>query len=327
MKTLDFSCIKSSKNLLAFSSGVDSTALFFLLLNSGIKFDIAIVNYNVRKESKLEVEYAKELAKKYDKKIFVKDVVLKSTSNFEKVARDIRYSFFEELIFEYSYETLLTAHQLNDKFEWFLMQLSKGAGICELLGMKEFEDKNTYKIYRPLLNIAKKHLQNYLDENGIKYFVDKTNFSTKYRRNYLRSEFSNRFLDEFEVGVENSFCYLNEDLNSLKIDFNPILEIEELEIFRNHQDSNLNIKVIDKSLKKRGILLTKAQRDEIIKQKELTISHKVNIAIGENFIYIAPKVKATMSKDFKEKCRKQGVAKNIREYLFFKNIKVEELIF
>ncbi|NLN13488.1 MAG: tRNA lysidine(34) synthetase TilS, partial [Arcobacter skirrowii] len=45
---LDFSEIKSSKNLLAFSAGVDSTALFFLLLNSNIPFDIAIVDYNIR---------------------------------------------------------------------------------------------------------------------------------------------------------------------------------------------------------------------------------------------------------------------------------------
>ena len=45
---LDFSKIKNSKNLLAFSGGVDSTALFFLLLKENISFDIAIVNYNVR---------------------------------------------------------------------------------------------------------------------------------------------------------------------------------------------------------------------------------------------------------------------------------------
>ena len=35
---LDFSEIKNSKNLLAFSAGIDSTALFFLLLNSNISF-------------------------------------------------------------------------------------------------------------------------------------------------------------------------------------------------------------------------------------------------------------------------------------------------
>jgi len=57
--------LKSKKNLLAFSGGVDSSALFFLLKSHLIDFDIAIVDYEVRNESKTEVEFAKELATKY----------------------------------------------------------------------------------------------------------------------------------------------------------------------------------------------------------------------------------------------------------------------
>ena len=58
--------LKNKKNLLAFSGGVDSTALFFLLQDQKIVFDIAIVNYNLREKAKEEVLYAKELAKKYN---------------------------------------------------------------------------------------------------------------------------------------------------------------------------------------------------------------------------------------------------------------------
>ena len=91
---LDFSVVKNQKNLLAFSAGVDSTALFFLLLEQNIPFNIAIVNYNIRNQSKEEVFYAKELAKKYNKEIFIFDTKIENNSNFEKQARDIRYSFF-----------------------------------------------------------------------------------------------------------------------------------------------------------------------------------------------------------------------------------------
>ena len=55
--------LKSKKNLLAFSAGVDSTALFFLLNDSNIDFDIAIVDYGLREQSKNEVAHAKNLAK------------------------------------------------------------------------------------------------------------------------------------------------------------------------------------------------------------------------------------------------------------------------
>ena len=92
--------INTSKNLLAFSAGIDSTALFFILLENNIEFDIAIVNYNLREQSKIEVQYAKDLAKKYNKKCFIKDVKSENISNFEKEARDIRYKFFNELINE-----------------------------------------------------------------------------------------------------------------------------------------------------------------------------------------------------------------------------------
>lgn len=324
---LDFSEIKNSKNLLAFSAGIDSTALFFLLLNSNISFDIAIVDYNIREQSKEEVAHAKKLAKKFNKKIYIKDIFLENLSNFEKQARDARYNFFEEIIKKNSYDFLITAHQLNDKFEWFLMQLSKGAGLIELLGMSKIEDKEFYKIYRPLLNFSKDELISYLENKNIKYFVDESNIDEKYKRNYFRNSFSNSFLKEFENGVKNSFEFLNRDLNSLNIDFNPIKKIDELEIFKNQNDNNLNLRIIDKSLKKRGILISSLQREEIIKQKELTVAHKINIAITENYIFIAPKVKTNMPKDFKEKCRVKKLPKNIREYIFIKNIDFKDLVF
>lgn len=43
--------LQNSKNLLGFSGGVDSVALFFLLLEFKIDFDIAIVHYHTRKEA------------------------------------------------------------------------------------------------------------------------------------------------------------------------------------------------------------------------------------------------------------------------------------
>ena len=324
---LDFSVIKNQKNLLAFSAGVDSCALFFLLLEQNISFDIAIVNYNVRIQAMQEVSYARELALKYNKQIFLRDIKLENSSNFEKTARDIRYKFFEEIILENSYENLITAHQLNDKLEWFMMQLSKGAGLVELLGFNEFEEKENYKIYKPLLNTTKDELENYLRNNNYKYFVDKSNFDEKYKRNYFRHNFSNKFLEEFKAGTKKSFEYLQNDLNSLNIQNKPLKKIEELEIFPNQNDDNLNIRIIDLSLKKRGILLTSAQRNEILKQKEITISHKINISILEDYIWIAPNSTEVMDKKFKDLCRIKNIPKNIRSYIFKKSINLNELIY
>ena len=48
------SLLKTKKNLLAFSAGIDSSALFFILLENGIEFDVAIVDYGIRKSSKYQ---------------------------------------------------------------------------------------------------------------------------------------------------------------------------------------------------------------------------------------------------------------------------------
>lgn len=324
---LNFSAIKESKNLLAFSAGVDSSALFFLLLKQNIPFDIAIVNYNVRVQSKDEVNYAKELALKYNKQIYIKDIKLESTSNFEKMARDIRYKFFEEVIDENSYETLITAHQLNDKLEWFLMQLTKGAGLVELIGFNEFKQKENYKVYKPLLEITKEELESFLKQENIKYFIDNSNFDEKYKRNYFRHNFSDKLLNEYTNGIKKSFKYLQDDINSLNIEITPIKIFDELEIYKNQNDNNLNIRIIDNSLKKRGFLLSSAQRKEIIKQKEITISHKINITLNEDFIWICPNISSIMDKKFKEMCRINKIPKNIRNYIYYKKIDIKELVF
>ena len=204
------------------------------------------------------------------------------------------------------------------------MQLSKGAGLVELFGIKEFENRDFYTIYRPLLDISKKDLQDFLDKNRLKYFIDSSNLDEKYKRNCFRNEFSNLFLDEFENGVKNSFAFLKQDLNSLNIKFEALHKIKELEIFENLKDDNLNLRIIDKSLKRRGFLLSQKERIEILRQKELTISHKINIAIKYDFIYIAPKSEAILTKDFKEFCRVKKIPQNIRAYIFCEDI-LEEL--
>lgn len=318
--------INSKKNLLAFSAGVDSSALFFILLENSIPFDIIIVNYNTREQSKDEVDYAKSLAKKYNKQIFVKEVFLEITSNFEKNARDIRYDFFDEIILQNDYETLITAHQLNDKLEWFLMQFSKGAGLYELLSFEEQSIRKDYKVLKPLINTSRDEIIEYLEKNNIKYFIDHTNEDEKYKRNYFRKNFSNKFISKFKEGIKNSFKYLENDKKSLIKD-DKTLVLKDLEIFKSTNDENLDIRKIDKSLKQRGFLLSKLSRDEILKQKECVISHKIAISILDNYIFIAPYEKEAMTKEFKEKCRVNRIPKNIRFYIFKENLLDEILLF
>jgi len=307
--------ISTKKNLFAFSAGIDSSALFFLLLENNITFDIVIVDYGLRTQSKDEVIYAHQLAHKYNKQIFLKE--FPNTTKFsEKSARDFRYTFFEELITRYNYETLITAHQLNDKLEWFLMQLSKGAGLVELMGMNKCEQRDNYLLLKPLLDYSKDELEEYLNKNNHKYFIDETNTDTKYKRNYIRSQFANDFIKEYQSGVKNSFKYLQDDIDTIYPDIKKEV-FKELTIFDiSNLDENQLIRTIDKELKRRGIIVSSATRDEILKQREIIVSNKIAISITDDKLWIAPNSNITMNKKFKDKCRVNKIPKNIRYYLF-----------
>jgi len=315
--------LKDKKNLLAFSGGSDSTALFFMLLEETIDFDIAIVNYKLRKEADLEVCYAKELAKKYNKKIFIKETSLTPPS-IEKKARDIRYQFFEEIIKKENYHTLITAHQLNDQTEWFLMQFSKGAGLVELIGMDLINKKENFNIVRPLLYTSKKDILNYLKEKNIKFFFDISNLDISYKRNYFRKEFVNKLIDEFEKGIRNSFKYLHQDKELILEDL-KFIKIKDLFISKNQNSDIKNIRVIDKIVKNLGILLSSKQKEEILKQKEGVLSSKVAIAIKKDCIFIAPFIKTVMDKNFKERCRILKIPPNIRGYIYKENIELDSI--
>ena len=320
--TINF--LQKSKNLLAFSAGIDSSALFFILKSYQIEFDIAIVDYNIRVQSKQELEYAHELAKRYDKKLFIHSCKL-DNSNFEHNARRERYAFFEEIIINNSYDNLITAHQLNDKFEWFLMQLSKGSGLVELLGMQEITKRDSYNLTKPLLHVSRQELENFLAQNSIKHFFDESNASEKYFRNKIRNRYANSFIKEYKEGLKNSFQYLQNDKELLL----PKQEkrVKNLFIFcRNKEDTN-NIRQIDKAVKKLGVLMSKAQRNEVLRTKDCVISDKVVVVFTENFIYVSPYIKITMPKKFKESYRLAKVPLKIRPYIYKNSISFLELTY
>jgi len=310
--------LKEKKNLLAFSGGVDSSALFFLLRDKGIDFDISLVNYQTRKESLLEEEYAKSLAKRYNILAHIIKAP-KFNSNFEKKARDFRYSFFESLIKKYKYNNLITAHQLNDQLEWFLMRLTKGAGFVELLGFSKISKRKNYNIVRPILNISKDELLNYLNSNGYKYFIDRSNSNLKYERNYFRIKFSNSLINKYRDGIKRSFEYMQKDKEVFLSGYREIFNYKKLYIIK-LLEKNLKIRVIDIYLKKLGYLLSSAQRAEIEKRNSIVIGGVWAIEIVDNLIYISLYVKIKMPKNFKERCRILKIPPKSRGYIYIENI-------
>jgi tRNA(Ile)-lysidine synthase len=312
--------LKHSKNLLAFSAGSDSSALFFMLLSEGVEFDIAMVDYGVREQSKEEVEHAKKLAKRYEKRLFLKEAP-SFKGSFEKEARGFRYEFFEKVIEEHNYDSLITAHHLGDSFEWFLMQISKGAGLGELVGSKPIEDRGSYKLIKPLLFTPKSVIEEYLEKESIIHFMDETNLDISFKRNYFREKFAREFLKEYEDGVRRSLEYLTDD-KELFFTSSKSLSVKKLTILKS-KNQRVDMYHIDKHLKKLGLLLTREQRDEILRQGDCVISSRVAVVFKESFIFIAPYVKIPIDKEIREQQRILKIPPKIRGYIVEEGISLE----
>lgn len=324
MLTPDLSCLKGKKNLLAFSAGVDSSALFFLLLESGIKFDIALVNYGTRETSDKEESHAKALAKKH--KLYCHSIKAPSFhTHFEKQARDFRYEFFESLITIEGYDNLITAHQLNDQLEWLLMRLSKGAGLSELIGLESITQKENYLLVRPLLEYSKEELLCYLEHNQYPYFEDESNLDEKYERNLFRKQFSDPLMKRYKEGIKRSFTYLKEDKQQLEANFETLFSQQKLRIIKLHTLAS-KTRAADLALKELGYLLSSSQRQEIENETSLVIGGTWAIETQGDLLYIAPYITMDMPKKFKEACRTNAIPKKIRPYMFQEHIDPKSLI-
>ncbi len=306
------------KNLLAFSGGIDSSALFFLLIEHDIPFDIAIVDYGLRAESREEIAHAKALAERYELRCYTVQAP-HFKSHFEQQARAFRYRFFENLIQEHGYDTLLTAHQLNDQLEWLLMRLGRGAGVSELIGLAPVSQREGYTLVRPLLEYSKEELLEYLQAHNYPYFIDSSNSDERYERNYFRKQFSDPLLAAHKEGIRQSMRYLREDKQRLEADFETLYRDKALYIITLHHPQ-AKAKAADQTLKKLGYLLTAAQRKEIAKEQSLVIGGVWAIEEQQGLLYIAPYRTADMPKSFKEQCRIAKIPAKIRPYLYVEKI-------
>ncbi|MDO9266731.1 MAG: tRNA lysidine(34) synthetase TilS [Sulfurimonas sp.] len=308
--------LKDKKNLLAFSGGADSTALFFLLLKHNIQFDIAIVNYGIREQSKEEVAYAQELAYTHNLTCHIFNAP-KINQNFESKAREIRYKFFEELILKYKYENLLTAHHLGDRFEWMLMQFCKGAGCAEIAGMQSVQNRGFYTLIRPLLHLDKQELLVYLHADKTIYFEDESNLDEDIKRNSFRHNYSLPLLEKYLGGIKKSFEYIDEDRAALVQEL-EIKNVNEFAYFRSSKNQRADIFAIDKYLKSKLYMLSANEREALKNSPVLVAGRKFVIYHDENFIFISPYEKEIpkMDEKFKDECRVLKIEPKLRPYLF-----------
>jgi tRNA(Ile)-lysidine synthase len=314
-KLLHHERLKEGKVLLAFSGGVDSTALFHLLLQDNIAFDIAHVNYHTRASSNAEEESAIALAAQYNLQCHTHSCRL-GGANFEHRAREERYLFFGYLMKKYGYTYLLTAHQLNDRLEWLMMQMCRGSGLPEMLGIRSHDTRGGIEILRPLLEWDRESIEAYLHAHNIPHHIDESNTDERYTRNAFRHRYSTPMMREYRDAIRRSFRYLEEDNETLIEPMNFTI-LGKFAYAQNPRNIRSLVVGIDTFFKNNGYLLSQHDKEALKHGGEYIIARHTVVSIEGNYTFIAPyESNVVMDKGFKEECRKLKTGAKLRGYLY-----------
>lgn len=242
---------KKGKIIVAVSGGIDSMCMLDLFIKSEINIIVAHCNFQLRgKESDGDELFVKEFCEKrnigfFSKKFNTKEYAKINKCNIQIAARELRYSWFEELRLEKNYDYIAVAHNSNDVIETLLINLfDRNTGIRGISGIKT----KINKIIRPLLFAKREDIIKYINSEQIPFREDSSNIKVDYLRNRIRHKIipilKNTF-ENFETNIISNISNFEEveqvynqkvsdvitdicsnDNNILKIDISNLLKID-----------------------------------------------------------------------------------------------------
>ncbi len=171
----------------AVSGGPDSTALLALLLklreSLGITVKACHFDHAFRSGSERDAETARRQAKSLGVEIvFERNKNGKPQKSIQDTARRMRYGFFERLLDSGYADLIATGHTLDDCVETSVMWMLRGAGPTAFGGISAVRGKYV----RPLIDVSKGEILNWLGERKIEFCEDPTNATDDYLRNRVR---------------------------------------------------------------------------------------------------------------------------------------------
>lgn len=179
---------KNEKILCALSGGADSMCLVHLLRARG--YEVAAAHYEHGLRGEEGVRDADFVADWCEKNAIpcivghgdVAHYARETGKSIEEAARKLRYDFLFRCAEELDCSLIATAHNADDNTETVLLRLVRGAGTAGLRGIP----RKRGNIIRPLLQVERTEIMDYLAENGIPHVEDSSNAGDEYARNRLR---------------------------------------------------------------------------------------------------------------------------------------------
>ncbi len=185
--------------LVGVSGGADSVALLHLLVEKGCRPHVCHLNHRWRgAEADADAEFVRALAGKLKLPVTIK---ARKVGPTEDAARKARHEFFHECAKATGIHTLALAHTADDQAETILLRLIRGAGPTGLAGMAAEREFGKLHVVRPLLNISRSEIVEYLQARGLAWREDASNRDVRFLRNRVRHVLLPLLEREFNPGI------------------------------------------------------------------------------------------------------------------------------
>ena len=213
---------KGDSILAGVSGGPDSVTLLHVLhsLKKEYSLNILIAHLDHKfrgEESADDRKFCEGLAKKYNLEIIWEEIDVPKIAEEKKIspeeaARFERYDFFKRTAKERGMDKIAVGHTRDDQAETVLMRIIRGAGMKGLGGIIPVKDMQGNKIIRPLIEISRKEVEDFISESGLKFRKDSSNEKSIYTRNKIRLELIPLLEKEFNSNIKEVLANMAENL-------------------------------------------------------------------------------------------------------------------
>ncbi|MDX8398319.1 MAG: tRNA lysidine(34) synthetase TilS [Mariprofundaceae bacterium] len=195
-KASEISKFASKRVAVAWSGGIDSTALLLALHSLSIPVQAWHIDHGWHRQSADDALRLQTQAELWGLPFFSKRLPQAPQSNREAEARHGRYAALAELASEHCIQTVLLGHHADDQAETVFMRMLQGSGVMGCCGMQAELYRHGLLIQRPLLHVRRAALKAALQQASVPYLEDQSNMDTTLWRNRLRLQMFPRMQTE-----------------------------------------------------------------------------------------------------------------------------------
>ncbi len=200
----------------AVSGGPDSVCLLTVLCElagrlqatAGVTLaGVAHLNHKLRGEASEEDErFVAGLAARHGVPFYREEAAAGiAGGNLEQNARRERLKFFSRLIGEGKANRIATGHTRDDQAETVLFRLLRGSGLTGLAGILPVTREG---LIRPLLDVSRAEVEEFLRARGIAWREDCSNHDRRFARNRIRHDLLPRLAREWNPEIAGALAHL-----------------------------------------------------------------------------------------------------------------------